>query len=224
MEFVNPILTARLAAQRCINAWTHQAAELSDIKVCVKRLTGRGGRDGSAPDICYPLMYKAAETGFAPEPAGMEPPAMPADELYMEIPIFSSISLKSGYVNFKLGAEFLLAASRAVTMRYPMGKIRERIALPDSIEYAHARLIMYVNSERCRRCDSAAQRTAAVIALYALSILEEEAPNALKSGMNSEGRRIAAAAAGASLRAMDGGEGFDPVLAAAIAAALNKAL
>lgn len=65
---------------------------------------------------------------------------------YDDIGIFQSVSVRGGYVLFDVSNELLMSFAKKVAETHPVGGIADRILVPSSAEYAHARLIGYART------------------------------------------------------------------------------
>lgn len=61
------------------------------------------------------------------------------------IDIFSGVEFRNGYINFSVNDEFLLHFATIISKNLPAGELSEKILLPVSMEYVHARLLNYAS-------------------------------------------------------------------------------
>ena len=198
----NPILAARCAALGYIREKLYPHAMLSDLKISIKRLTGNCGDKGM--DLSYPLTHRMGENAAAVPKDGTELSVNTGDDTN---PVFDRIYINNGYVVFHIGDDFLLSEAEKISESYPLGEPAEIIRVPESMEYAHARLLMYARSD-CGKGLSPRMHAAAVLLLASLDGEEKEKMRILRAGV----REV--------ISAMDEA-GCDPAAARAFAAILN---
>ena len=198
----NPILAARCAALGYIREKLYPHAMLSDLKISIKRLTGNCGDKGM--DLSYPLIHRMGGNAAAVPKDGTELSANTGDNTN---PVFDRIYINNGYVVFHIGDDFLLSEAEKLSESCPLGEPAEIIRVPESMEYAHARLLMYARSD-CGKGLSPRMHAAAVLLFASLDREEKEKMRILRAGV----REV--------ISAMDEA-GCDPAAARAFAAILN---
>lgn len=191
----NPILAARCAALGYIREKLYPNAMLSDVNISIKRLTGNCGDKGM--DLSYPLIHRMEGCISFPKD-GTE---------LSENPIFDRICIRNGYVIFRIPDGFLLSEAEKLSERFPLGEPVEIIRAPESMEYAHARLLMYARSD-CTSGLSPRMHAAAVLLFASLDCEGEEKRRILRAGVRE------------AILAMNEA-GCDPAAARAFAAILN---
>lgn len=199
----NPMLAARRAALLYIRERLYPHAMLSDADISIKRLTGNFGDKGM--DLSYPLIYRTGKGDMAVPDDGTELSVCTGDNADS---VFDRICINNGYVVFHISDDFLLSEAEKLSNSLPLGEPAEIIRVPDSMEYAHARSLMYARSYSGGSGLSPRMHAAAVLLFASIGRDEAEKIRILRAGVRM------------AVSAMDEA-GCDPVTARAFAGILN---
>ena len=142
---------ARLAACDFLNNKLGCGIRIENVMLPVKRLTAKNDRACRPTDLCcrmtsdYPVR-SAAEISTAEKTDAVFDFGNDGDT------IFQGFYFDKGYANFLVSDEFILDAAKEFQNHFPIGRVCNNIALPDSREYVHARLICYRKANSTKTC------------------------------------------------------------------------
>lgn len=135
------------------------------------------------------------------------------------IEIFKGAICVNGHINLSVADGFYEYFARAAAYAFPKGRLCERIELPDSAQYAHARLLMRASYVSGREFRPSALERRALWMCFAL--LEEDTPGVKRS--RAEAAAIRAVMAMLNPRRADlPMEPCCSISAAAMAAIINR--
>lgn len=119
----------------------------------------------NAPDLCC----RIAENEMSLHTEIKIPTLLVDDK---ELSVFEDIAVLNDYVNFYLDDELLLTIVGKLKCCKAIGEVAKSFSVPDSAEYAHARLILYAGCHR-KMPLSDKHRKALILALAALEEADE---------------------------------------------------
>lgn len=188
------------ALRQCACEAMGEEYSVNDIKIPLRLI-----QIPDAPDLCC----RITENKMIPHEK-IKSPKLSIDN--REISVFNTIAVLNNYVNFHFGDEVLSAIACELKCHMAVGKMAENFSIPNSAEYAHARLVAY---ERCHRTLPLSDKHHKSMVL-ALATVEE--PNLIKC------KRLFNIIVALICDALCNAEPFDSDCAAFLAAFINEFL